>query len=324
MRTNRVLSALSAGWKKSPDGFKAYPVQMCGARSWNEPYKYLITGNTFAAAELSGSLGFLGYNPNKRLMDWARHADVSGFYNGERAVLSALIHNAFTAEDVQQSVRWLRDGPGFHADARIIRTDKMVAWCNETTCNTGSTSYMMAHAWFANPADRPAYYARHKWVRDKHHAWVTIDPPGRSKGAQGRGYVQDGTYYAQRTTARRWKNNFVTMPNSWFDELSGREVPGWRSQLRLAGNRVYDIAVGRGGVVPVGGGNEPPVDPPPNPGGGWHTVKVDRGYLKFNDATALKAIETIEGGNNHVSITQVALEPADLSKLLVELKRIMQ
>jgi len=66
----------------------------------------------------------------------------------------------------------------------------------------------------------------------------------------------------------------------------------------------------------------PPPPPPPDDGPGWHTVEVSRGFLKFDSDTARKAIETIEGGDNHVAITQIALLPGDLAALLSELKKL--
>lgn len=48
-----------------------------------------------------------------------------------------------------------------------------------------------------------------------------------------------------------------------------------------------------------------------------------KAYLKFNTATAAKALAEIESGGNHLSITQVALEPAELARVHLELKRIV-
>jgi hypothetical protein len=64
-------------------------------------------------------------------------------------------------------------------------------------------------------------------------------------------------------------------------------------------------------------------DPPPPPSGGWHTIFTDRAYLKFNTATAVEALDEINAGKNHLSITQVALMPAELAKVKAELQQIV-
>lgn len=69
--------------------------------------------------------------------------------------------------------------------------------------------------------------------------------------------------------------------------------------------------------------NMRPVDPPPPPPTGWYTIFTERAYLKFDGETAQIALDEINAGKNHLTITQVALEPAELAKVKAELTAIV-
>lgn len=331
LRSARVLMALSSGWRKNPSGFDGYPCCMTGARSWNTPVRYMVTTSSFGSGELSRGIGLFPSRGNDQLAKWSKRSNVAGSTAIDREVLAHIVHNRLTKERLALCLQWLREGPGFKANASIIRTSEMVAWCNETTINTGSTSYMMAKAWYSK--DRPSYYDRHKWVKDKNSAWVTVDPPGRTKGAKCQGRITASGYEAQRMGPRKWKNGFVTMAESWFDELKGKEVPGWRKQLEFHGELKLHLRVGKHGIAVVYPDGDvvappPPPDdgteePPPPPGGpGWHTIKTAPAHLKFTNAAAEAAEGVLGSGGNHIQVSKVALEPAQAAQVLADLKRI--
>jgi len=270
-RTGAVLSALSAGWKPNPGpkGFGGHPVTMCGSRSFSGRIMYELSCDTFACSALAY---YTGMDPvpatsmEKAQQQYFKIQNIWGATSEARAVLKRVILNQYSEADLDLCIAWLNDGPGFAADAAIIRTTNMVAWCNLSSVNTGSTSYIPAKAWYAGTAPES------RWGIPKNHGVCTVDYPRRAWGGRVVGELVDGGYRAQRVTVhpkRRPPKDSVWryQPNSWFDETKPEgenNRPGW-SSLAFAGDPRLDLRVGRAGVQLVyPDGVEPPPPPPPD------------------------------------------------------------
>jgi len=268
-RTGAVLSALSAGWKSNPGpgGFGGHPVTMCGSRSFSGRIMYELSCDTFACSALAY---YTGMDPvpatsmEKAQQQYFKIQNIWGATSEVRAVLKRMILNQYTDTDLELCIAMLRDGPGFAADAAIIRTSNMVAWCNLSSVNTGSTSYIPAKAWYAGTAPKS------RWGIPLNHGVCTVDYPRRAWGGRVVGEFVDGGYRAQRVTVhskRRPPKDSVWryQPNSWFDETKPEgqnNRPGW-SSLALTGDLRLDLRVGRSGVQLVYPDGEPPPPPPP-------------------------------------------------------------
>lgn len=105
-----------------------------------------------------------------------------------------------------------------------------------------------------------------------------------------------------------WRMHTDLINNRGEVSLAGQEM------LKFLGKPQYD-----------GDPVDPPPPPPPPPpnGGGWHSIETRRSVLKFNTATAQLALDEINAGNNHITITQVALYPEELAQVKRDLERIL-
>lgn len=319
-RTGAVLSALSSGWRKNDGGFKGYPVMMCGSRSFSGNIRYELTGNTFASQALDYWTGMaeppVG-SMEQHIQTFAGNKNIWHATDLERATLKAIIRGDMNMEDLHNCIAWLEEGPGFSADAAIIRTTEMVGFfLLGNSINTGSTSYMPGKAWYANGAPRP------RWGQDAHYGIWTVDYPRRVWGGQLKGELTANGYRVQREKVHR-KRIGDYPPHSWFDERrpeGQNNVDGWL-EMPFKGDIELDLRVGKSGIKLAYPGGGPPPPPPPN-GGGWHTIHADS-YLKFTDSAAAAALATINGGSNHFEVSQVACEPSELAKVQRELTKIV-
>ena len=264
-RTGAVLTALASGWRPNNKKFGGYPCLVCGGRSFSGRIMYELSGNTFGSAEVAYWTG-MDQPPEKAMefaiQKFAKKQNIWGATTHERDTLSNIIRNRLTPTRLADCVKWLRDGPGFAADAAVIRTDEMVAFVTFNSKNVGSTNWLPGKAWYANGAPKKA----NRWGIPPDSGVCTVDFPGRIWGGQVAGEILDGytLYRAQRITVNK-KRIGVYEPFSWYNELlpeGQRHISGW-AEMPLKGNLLLDLRVGKAGVSVVYPDGEPPPPPPP-------------------------------------------------------------
>lgn len=255
LKTFRCLAALSSGWERHVDGatyLRGYPVQMCGARSFashrdghgnrrdaqgrpNRPWDWMVSRGSFASYQLMRHLLYpVGATEDSRaLYRLTGNRNPYGTTESERRTLRRICRGRAKTKHYERAVRWVNEGPEFAIPARIVRTDKAVAWVNMRSVSPGSTSFKYAKIWYAERRPRNSYWDTHHWDTDPRIGWVAVDPSMRTQGRSGVAELDGKTIRAQRRTG------------DWFDTRTEEFVPGWfevkipgeiQLQVRVRGN----------------------------------------------------------------------------------------
>lgn len=262
------------------------------------------------------------------------HAFVKDLYEGYKRLFGVDVRASFGPEFRKMcrdlvGGQWnpmaltaLRGIPGPRIPFSFLRASNGAATVAHTAIQYGSTSMMYAlAAWDEAPSGSINALAR-RWGQPHLTMLLLDNPKFRTQPMDGRAahaslHHQSSDGY-KVVGIRQDKQAYDEHRNDMVHRPQGKSMP-----LPSKDPRWLVLWNKDGAVEILNEDGPPPPPPPPGGGNGWHTVLVNKAHLKFTNSTAREALSSINGGSNHVSVSQVALLPEDLAALTAALRRIV-